>query len=318
MSGGMYYYKQLLGNLTNSTFVNSIYKTVRGSSSTNDTQIRDRVDSPSIAQAQPAITNTNTPSDTSSPVDIITLDDSDDEDDSVQQNIPDPRLYLNYNNQVLIYNNDLNCLEPNKWLNDSIMEYCYTELYQAALEANRRKASNIYISNSFIFTKLQEAKSKNMDLYEVGKKWIKDVDLFEKKLWLIPVCEGNHWYLIAVTNIKHCTSKAKCSKKCRIFLLDSLNMVSTTRLNLITDFLKATAQANGLEFKQPITSRLHVPQQNNSYDCGLYVLYFIKTIIGKQNRMLKNTSNELKRSTWKRRNFPSRTSILASLRLYKV
>jgi Ulp1 family protease len=67
--------------------------------------------------------------------------------------------FVNYNDRVFIYKNDLKCLRPEKWLNDSIMEYCYTEMHRAALAADRNKASNIHISNSFFYTRMQNAKT---------------------------------------------------------------------------------------------------------------------------------------------------------------
>jgi Ulp1 family protease len=112
---------------------------------------------------------------------------------------------------------------------------------------------------------------------------------------IIPCLYSYHWYLIAVTNPKYCISQGFPKKKCRVFLLDSLGTVPISRLNLVAEFLRATVNVQGLEFNKPHRSRLQVPQQSNYSDCGLYVLFFIQTLLHKQNRLLNTTSVSVSR-----------------------
>ncbi|KAI8084259.1 uncharacterized protein B0P05DRAFT_534843 [Gilbertella persicaria] len=157
---------------------------------------------------------------------------------------------------------DMKYLKPRRWLNDIVIDFVlhmYLDKYDMDTE--------VYISNSFFYSRLKQVEEAGEDCYHAIKTWIQYKDVFTKKLWLIPICENHHWYLMAVVN--------PGKKKQYITIMDSLNKctASHTAPSLIKDFLRKKYFEETHTRIPPIKVLIRpIPVQENTFDCGLHLL----------------------------------------------
>ncbi|KAJ7600472.1 hypothetical protein C8J56DRAFT_910342 [Mycena floridula] len=99
---------------------------------------------------------------------------------------------------VPITNADLARLDPGEFLNDTLIEFGL-KLWLKELETeNPELAKQIHIFNSFFYKKLNK---KNLsEGYNDVKRWTAKIDIFEKKIIIIPINENLHWYLAVIYN----------------------------------------------------------------------------------------------------------------------
>ncbi|CCG83150.1 Ubiquitin-like-specific protease 2 [Taphrina deformans PYCC 5710] len=103
-------------------------------------------------------------------------------------------------NSVTLYEEDLDRLEPDEFLNDSIVEF-YLRYNYDNLDEQQRGSAHVF--NTFFYQRLTQKRDKEAN-YEAVKRWTskgKGVDLFSKKFVVIPINENLHWYLAVVVNL---------------------------------------------------------------------------------------------------------------------
>ncbi|KAI8362764.1 hypothetical protein BD560DRAFT_178476 [Blakeslea trispora] len=178
---------------------------------------------------------------------------------------------------VTIEKKDLDYLKPRQWLNDTIVDFVlqmYLDQYQMHNE--------VYISNSFFYSRLSQMnRNAGQDSFDAMKRWIQYDRIFTKKLWLIPACEDHHWYLIAVVN--------PGKKKQFIAVMDSLNKsdASGKATLLIRHFLSCKyLEENGQHIPPIKTLFRPIPAQQNSHDCGLYLLRSVQLLMLHRSKTL--------------------------------
>jgi hypothetical protein len=93
------------------------------------------------------------------------------------------------------------------------------------------------------------------------------VDVFSKRLLLVPTCIRSHWALVAVDH----TAKT-------VSYYDSLNNCGRNATLAVRDFIKyvGSTVANGVNVDAyTVRSRtVGIPRQTNSYDCGVFTLVY--------------------------------------------
>ena len=97
--------------------------------------------------------------------------------------------------RVTVEFNDLERLDEEEFLNDSLVEF--------ALRWLRREKDdppNIYWFNTYFFEKISKGKGRQID-YNGVKKWTKDIDLFSYDYVVVPINENYHWYLVIICNL---------------------------------------------------------------------------------------------------------------------
>lgn len=93
---------------------------------------------------------------------------------------------------VTIYKRDLERLEEDQFLNDSLLDI-FPKIW-----ADQYPNSSTHTYSSFFYTKLAgDGSSVNYD--KIGR-WTANTNIFEKKLIIIPIAQHHHWYLVVVTN----------------------------------------------------------------------------------------------------------------------
>ena len=110
-----------------------------------------------------------------------------------------------------IYQRDLDCLQPETYINDTIVDFYLKFLLEKHEEKNGR--GKIYIFSSLFYSQLtavQRGKPADMALtaaerrYQHVKNWVRKIDLFNKDYIFIPVNWGQHWvFLILIFSLSH-------------------------------------------------------------------------------------------------------------------
>lgn len=199
---------------------------------------------------------------------------------------------------------DMKCLAPFSYLSSAIMNFYIQYLQQS--EFPRTKHRNDYhFFNTFFYSKLEEAldsQSKQEDgnsqsRQEDGnsftklRRWFKGVNIFEKAYIFFPIHARQHWSL-AIISIPAREYEAGPI----ILHLDSLGLhTSQTIFENIRSYLKAEwehLKHAEVHAEFPIAEKvwkelpfkiqekqIQVPQQENDYDCGLFVLFFMERFI---------------------------------------
>jgi Ulp1 family protease len=111
---------------------------------------------------------------------------------------------------------DFHRLDAGRYLNDTLIEfginYYWAKLGHSAGKARQFGQDEIHVFTSFFFKTLSvpdKQRDENDDheyatweAYENVKAWIKKtkLDIFDKRLLLVPIHEEYHWYLAAILN----------------------------------------------------------------------------------------------------------------------
>lgn len=214
--------------------------------------------------------------------------------------------------QISLTSRDLDCLKPSRMLNDNIVSFGMIQAMEFVANLSgensqlaKTNLSNMHIFNSFFYSKLLQIYNgkKSFDLIE---RWTKDVNLFDKRYLIIPVCQSYHWILIIVCNASLTPlsddpiivsnsgdiqpSSNKVHKWPAILICDSLRhfymskLTEPIRMFLIAQWKKERPNKlvpNFMDKRALPVVLAKVPKQKNTYDCGIYLLYtfyeFIKS-----------------------------------------
>ncbi|XP_076918355.1 ubiquitin-like-specific protease 1D isoform X2 [Bidens hawaiensis] len=193
---------------------------------------------------------------------------------------------------------DMECLAPEACLSSTIMNFYIRYLQQSSLENRGNRGCNYHVFNTYFYNKLQKFNYKE-DSFIKFRKWWKGVSIFEKAYILLPVHEGAHWSLAII-----CIPTKKVDLGAIVLHLDSLGLHNSSQIfdnvgrfvkeewNHLTnseDPLAIPVMDEIWESLDPsiINRKIQVPQQRNSYDCGLFVLYYMERFIKEAPERLK-------------------------------
>jgi len=210
----------------------------------------------------------------------------------------------------IITEHDYKTLADEEYLNDNIINFYLTWLYEKLSDKHK---SMIHMYSSYFYSRLKskprkknkhkhvdKTKTKAEQEYERVKSWTKKIDIFEKRMLIIPICEESHWYLVIVCNPGHVLSQSRekdFEKKRKyqkdveetkgrnpfIMVLDSLGGSHSTAVSKIRSYLmmehleKRKLPKN---FGKDKMGEKHppIPYQPNSCDCGLFLLHYVELI----------------------------------------
>lgn len=193
---------------------------------------------------------------------------------------------------VTVY--DYFSLEEGEYLNDAIINFHLAYLAQEKLSDDNKK--DVHIFSTHFYTKLSNvpkkkkgestSKTRGERAYERVKRWTKEVDLFSKKLVVIPICEDNHWYVLLICN-PGCIDSPPDERLVRgdpyFIVMDSLggfhtSALSTMRSYLRYEYLARKGRPLSLTNEKMGELEAAVPEQDNDCDCGVYLLHYIELI----------------------------------------
>ena len=231
-------------------------------------------------------------------------------------------------NSLDIYVKDEKTLNDGVFLNDGIVNF-YLKIIEDEYTYQDGQ-NNVLIQKSFFYNSLSNQQNSNCSndfCYPDSCSFIKTkINVFSFKTLIIPICENYHWSLIIVNDIDKmkniftknnldemnnncCTSNNNIEineEECdypEIFYLDSFYDLNTRRMTIILKYLFYeyqkiySIQCNMAEFLKSNFDKiecysLDVPKQNNSYDCGIYLLIYAELFLYDTNYFLKNSSKK--------------------------
>ncbi|KAG0448271.1 hypothetical protein HPP92_027908 [Vanilla planifolia] len=196
---------------------------------------------------------------------------------------------------VCISKRDIELLEPNTFINDTIIDF-YIKYLQDKITPIERK--RFYFFNSFSFEKLADLDknpasiSEGRAAFQRVRKWTRKVNIFEKDYLFIPVNFNLHWSLLVICHPGEITTfngdAIKRSPRVPCILhMDSIKGSHSGLKNLIQSYLFEEWKGRNSELSDDISSQfsnlkfvcLELPQQENSSDCGLFVLHYVELFL---------------------------------------
>ncbi|KAI5988964.1 hypothetical protein EDD15DRAFT_2285488 [Pisolithus albus] len=100
-----------------------------------------------------------------------------------------------------IMRSDLKRLEPEEYLNDTLIEFGLKLWLSELREKDPLLADQIHVFSSFFYKKLNMKNAE--EGYQSVRKWTAKVDLFSKKYIIVPINENLHWYLAIIYEPSH-------------------------------------------------------------------------------------------------------------------
>ncbi|KAJ1691415.1 hypothetical protein LUZ63_015570 [Rhynchospora breviuscula] len=203
---------------------------------------------------------------------------------------------------VELSHSDLNCLGPEQYLSSTVMNFYITYLQRSG-SPTASATRNCYFFNTYFYKKLEEYASpkgnKRLSFLKL-RRWWKGVNLFQKAFIFMPVHGDMHWSLIII-----CIPPEDDNTGLMVLHLDSLEYHRSKAIfNNINKYLKEewtfvdhnNPNKSEIPIPQKIWNNLprridnkvvKVPQQENEYDCGLFVLFFMERFLEKAPERLK-------------------------------
>jgi sentrin-specific protease 1 len=220
---------------------------------------------------------------------------SDDEEDSQKKRrkIGEEQSFVARKSPVLFTFNNIDFtsddsirLDQGNWLNDNVLSFWIWEI-----KKKMKKTEKVFIFDSSFMAILLKG-----DTYDYGrvKRWTtnKEIDIFENNFLLIPVhVSGNHWLLL-VANLQERV----------VTIMDSLDQkgrysdLKEVLVNYLEDEFKTVKGISPLDQHFEVVQDLNAPEQQNSYDCGIFVLIFIERIVRHSLDIEENRSSGNKKS----------------------
>ncbi|XP_042017396.1 probable ubiquitin-like-specific protease 2B isoform X2 [Salvia splendens] len=195
---------------------------------------------------------------------------------------------------VSISKRDVDLLQPDTFVNDTIIDF-YIKYLKTRHNVDER--TKFHFFNSFFFRKLADMDKDPSSAFDGRaaflrvRKWTRKVDLLEKDFILIPVNYNLHWSLIVICYFGEVAGyKDRDDESGRvpcILHMDSLRGTHSGLKDLMQSYLweewkerqKGTCEDLHSNFKNLKFVPLEVPQQQNSFDCGLFLLHYVELFL---------------------------------------
>ncbi|XP_012700325.1 probable ubiquitin-like-specific protease 2B [Setaria italica] len=189
---------------------------------------------------------------------------------------------------VELTGSDINCLDPGAFLSSPVINY-YIQNIKRNILCSDDCRDKFYIFNTYFYGKLEEALYRRGDFSKL-RRWWKGVNIFHRAYIILPIHGMAHWSLVII-----CMPAKESISGPIILHLDSLGMHHSTKiLDTVGRYLEEewrylkknpSPDTSVLDATwEDLPSNIHkakvqVPQQNNAYDCGIFMLYYIERFI---------------------------------------
>ncbi|KAK6805496.1 hypothetical protein RDI58_003281 [Solanum bulbocastanum] len=196
---------------------------------------------------------------------------------------------------VSISKRDVDLLKPKTFVNDTIIDFYIMYLKN---KMNLEEKDRFHFFNSFFFRKLADLDRDPSKACEGRaaflrvRRWTTKVNLFGKDFIFIPVNFSLHWSLIVICHPGEVVTfreeeMEKSSRVPCILHMDSIRGSHKGLKNLIQSYLleewkerhKEVGEDVAKKFSSLPFVRLELPQQENSYDCGLFLLHYVELFL---------------------------------------
>ncbi|XP_050251174.1 probable ubiquitin-like-specific protease 2B isoform X5 [Quercus robur] len=196
---------------------------------------------------------------------------------------------------VSISKRDVDLLQPDTYVNDTIIDF-YIKYLKNQIQPEERNRFHFF--NSFFFRKLADmdkdpnSASDGRAAFLRVRKWTRKVDIFEKDFIFIPINFSLHWSLIVICHpgeVARLKDEGldKSPKVPCILHMDSIKGNHTGIKTLIQSYLWEEWKERQTEAPEDLSSKflnlrfvsLELPQQENSFDCGLFLLHYLELFL---------------------------------------
>ncbi|KAL3577125.1 hypothetical protein D5086_022408 [Populus alba] len=196
---------------------------------------------------------------------------------------------------VSISKRDVDLLQPETFINDTIIDF-YIKYLKNQIPPEEKHRYHFF--NSFFFRKLADL-DKDPSSVKDGRaaflrvhKWTRKVDIFGKDYIFIPVNFNLHWSLLVichpgeVAGVKDEDTVKSVIVPC-ILHLDSIKGTHAGLKNLVQSYLWEEWKVRQKDTSEDVSSKflnlrfvpLELPQQENSFDCGLFLLHYLELFL---------------------------------------
>ncbi|KAH1040315.1 hypothetical protein J1N35_042058 [Gossypium stocksii] len=196
---------------------------------------------------------------------------------------------------ISISKRDVELLCPETFINDTIIDF-YIKYLKNKIQPEKQHRFHFF--NSFFFRKLADLDKGLSDecqaksAFQRVHKWTRKVDIFEKDYIFIPVNYSLHWSLIVichpgeVAKLKDDATENLLKVPC-ILHMDSIRGSHRGLKNLFQSYLSEEWKQRHKEAADDVPSKflnlqfvpLELPQQENSFDCGLFLLHYVERFL---------------------------------------
>ncbi|GLT68550.1 hypothetical protein SLA2020_407700 [Shorea laevis] len=196
---------------------------------------------------------------------------------------------------ILVRKRDVELLCPETFVNDTVIDF-YIKYLKNNIQPEERHRFHFF--NSFFFRKLSDldkylsSACEARAAFQRVHKWTRKVDIFKKDYIFIPVNYSFHWSLIVichpgeVANLKD-DELAELPKVPCILHMDSITGSHRGLKNLFQSYLCEEWKERHGGAADDISSKffhlqfvpVELPQQENSFDCGLFLLHYVELFI---------------------------------------
>lgn len=221
--------------------------------------------------------------------DVVLLDDEDIEPKEevkleMSDRLNEPKIYYPSRDDqevVELTRSDIRCLDPEVFLSSQVINF-YIKYIKMTRLCDENFRDKFYIFNTYFYGKLEEALRRPRDFPKL-RRWSKGVNIFNNAYIILPIHGKEHWSLVIIC----LPPKERTSSEPIIILhLDSLGMHPSTKiLNTVGRYLEKERRFLSVAWPCLLNDirkeAVQVPQQNNAYDCGIFMLYYIEQFIKK-------------------------------------
>mmetsp|Transcript_4578 Transcript_4578/g.17301 ORF Transcript_4578/g.17301 Transcript_4578/m.17301 type:complete len:385 (+) Transcript_4578:1729-2883(+) len=218
---------------------------------------------------------------------------------------------------------DLQRTKPGQYLSDAMLDYEFHKLRHSACNSGGRQClqnQNTFIADCSLWNILERSPDASL---RVAKRFWRDTRLSEARYWLIPVHRVNHWSLALIHVHDLDFAWGKKSEGNAIVMCDSLSdnfqyagigrslrafVDARLRQELLVDNNHTSStvstttpqhawsnlsphNSNRISGKEFPVKHAKLPQQENSTDCGLYVIQYIEEFLKSDSSVLPLFNN---------------------------
>ncbi|XP_047050650.1 uncharacterized protein LOC124655859 [Lolium rigidum] len=248
---------------------------------------------------------------------VVLLDDEDPQpDEPVECEVPDKwkdlKIYYPSSDNpeaVELSSSDIKCLNPGVYVSSPVINY-YIQYIKRAEMHIEYGTDKFYMFNTYFYSKLQEA-LLDKDKFLKLRRWWKGVNIFQRGYLILPIHGMSHWSLIIV-----CMPAKESNSGPIILHLDSLGMHPSAQLfDTVGKYLEeewrhlretenphseiSISETIWQDLPSNIQKEIvEVPGQNNAYDCGVFMLFYIQQFIRQAPERFRRDSLNMFSRSW--------------------
>uniref|UniRef100_A0A8C4H2I3 SUMO specific peptidase 7b n=1 Tax=Dicentrarchus labrax TaxID=13489 RepID=A0A8C4H2I3_DICLA len=184
--------------------------------------------------------------------------------------------------RITVTKEDLACLGGGEFLNDVIIDFYLKYLLLEGVGGPVAERSHVF--SSFFYKQLSRRRAAGENdiilaqkRHQRVKTWTRHVDIFTKDFLFVPVNQEAHWYLVVVCFPGLEKDQYEDFQSPTGELLSSDAFAVFSYLQVEWEVRRATPRRFTPD--NMMSSNCRVPQQDNSSDCGLYLLQYAESFL---------------------------------------